>query len=236
MGRDNDNGKWSGKALASARYMTLDKGEKQEAKAKRKREFQHRRAAVTELSVQHMYRRAFSEVRLMDAARDLMPFKKGYSYHFITAGDVDMLSYLKVILNCQDIIEMVASTWSMHGEDLFQLVDWLRGGRIRRMLLCVGANFPQSYKTEWAQLCAAAEEMPALRVKVFMNHAKIFAGVGTSFPFVVETSANLNTNPRTEFGIITIDDHLRDFYASYFEAIEGFDINTPQSADDDDDE
>jgi len=35
-------------------------------------------------------------------------------------------------------------------------------------------------------------------------HAKIFAGHGPKFYFGIQTSANINTNPRTENGCITI--------------------------------
>ncbi len=60
------------------------------------------------------------------------------------------------------------------------------------------------------------------RVAVFRNHAKIFAGSGDKFYFGVETSANINTNPRTENGCITIEKEIYEFYKAYFDGIVSF--------------
>lgn len=57
------------------------------------------------------------------------------------------------------------------------------------------------------------------RVVSFKNHSKIFAGVGEKFAFVIESSANINTNPRTEQGVITISRDLFEFYKQYFDGI-----------------
>lgn len=40
--------------------------------------------------------------------------------------------------------------------------------------------------------------------------------------FVIESSANINTNPRTEQGVITIDRGLVDFYKNYFDKIKSY--------------
>ena len=61
------------------------------------------------------------------------------------------------------------------------------------------------------------------RVAVFKNHAKIFAGYGDKFYFGIETSANINTNPRSESGCITIDKKLFQFYKDYFDEVISFD-------------
>ena len=42
------------------------------------------------------------------------------------------------------------------------------------------------------------------------------------FSFAIETSANINTNPRTEQGTITLDDGLFRFYKDYFDGIASF--------------
>ena len=47
------------------------------------------------LSLKYEYRRAYSETKLLDFD---IQFKKDHSYNFITAGDIDGLSYLKLIL------------------------------------------------------------------------------------------------------------------------------------------
>ena len=42
------------------------------------------------------------------------------------------------------------------------------------------------------------------------------------FYFGIQTSANINTNPRTEQGSITIDKGIFDFYKEYFDGIKSF--------------
>lgn len=60
------------------------------------------------------------------------------------------------------------------------------------------------------------------RIAVFKNHSKIYAGIGNKFAFGIETSANINTNPRAENGCITINAELFQFYKDYFDGIKSF--------------
>jgi hypothetical protein len=60
------------------------------------------------------------------------------------------------------------------------------------------------------------------RVCIFRNHAKVMAGFGNAFDFVIESSANVNTNPRTEQTCITIDTGLARFYKEFYDEINNF--------------
>jgi len=86
----------------------------------------------------------------------------------------------------------------------------------------VGEIFPGTYRLEYALLKPMIESYGG-RVAVFRNHAKIFAGYGDKFHFGIETSANINTNPRSEQGVITIDKAIFTFYKDYFDKIVSFD-------------
>ena len=103
-----------------------------------------------ELSTNYLYRRAFSETQLLD----VLPkeFKDGYSYNCITAGDVDSLSYLKVVLRQQDLDYCLFSTWCMAAEDILQFRQWVEEGRIKKLDAYVGEIFPNSYKIEYKML------------------------------------------------------------------------------------
>lgn len=168
---------------------------------------------------QNTYRRAFSETQLLDIVD--APFHNGESHHFITGGDVDALSFLKIILRQQDLDYCLFSTWCMASEDVYQIQDWLESGKIKKMDAYVGEIFPGSYRLEYGLLKPIIEKHGG-RVAVFKNHAKIFAGYGDKFYFGIETSANINTNPRTENGCITIEKEIFDFYKEYFDGIIGF--------------
>ena len=85
----------------------------------------------------------------------------------------------------------------------------------------VGEIFPKTYFKEYSLLKPVIEKFGG-RVAVFRNHAKIFAGYGDKFHFGFEGSANINTNPRTENGCITISKEIFDFYFNYFNGIVSF--------------
>ena len=180
-----------------------------------------RTVECVELSTSYLYRRAYSETQLLD----VLPkeFKEGCSYNCITAGDVDSLSYLKVVLRQQDLDYCLFSTWCMAAEDILQFRHWVEEGRIKKLDAYVGEIFPNSYKIEYKMLKDMYAELNCGRIAVFKNHSKIFAGYGDKFYFGIQTSANINTNPRTENGCITIDKGIYEFYKEYFDGIVSFD-------------
>lgn len=112
----------------------------------------HRRTTQCyELSTKYLYRRAFSETSLLDAC-GAFEFQEGHSYHFITGGDVDSLSYLKAILRQQPLTYCLFSTWCMAAEDILQFEEWLKTGRIEHLDAYVGEIFPNSYRIEYSLL------------------------------------------------------------------------------------
>ena len=158
-----------------------------------------RKTLCLELSPAFEYRRAFSEVKMLEAMR-YVKLQAGVSYNFITAGDVDSLSYLKVVLNQHSLDYLILSTWRMNAEDILQVRKWVEENRIRKLDMYIGEIFPSNYKIEWAMIKDMYREMPGLgRVAVFYNHSKIYAGYNKedNFYFGIQTSANINQNPRT---------------------------------------
>lgn len=109
----------------------------------------------------------------------------------------------------------------MASEDIYQIQEWLEAGKIKRMDVYAGEIFPGTYRLEYALLVPIIQAHGG-RVAIFRNHSKIFAGYGDKFAFGVETSANVNTNPRTENGCITIGRDIYEFYREYFDGIVGF--------------
>lgn len=180
-----------------------------------------RRSTVLKRRDAHTYRRAFGETQLLDLVYEHTPFKDGESYHFLTGGDVDGLSFLRIILRQQPLDYLMLSTWCMAQEDVFEIRDWLDSGKIKRCDAYVGEIFPGSYTIEYKFLKETIEAHGG-KVAVFRNHAKIFAGYGPLFHFGIESSANINTNPRTENACITIGEEIFDFYNDYFSNINSF--------------
>jgi len=172
-----------------------------------------------ERKAKQTYRRAFSETQLLDLVQTLEP---DHLYNFITGGDVDGLSYLKLVLRSQDIDYCLFSTWCMATEDIYQIRDWLKDGKIKKMDAFVGEIFPGTYRMQYNLLKPIIEKSDG-RVAVFRNHSKIFAGYGDKFHFGIQTSANINTNPRTEQGCIQTTEEIYQFYYDYFSGIRSFD-------------
>ena len=110
----------------------------------------------------------------------------------------------------------------MAAEDILQFRKWVEDGIIEILDIYCGEIFPNQYKIEWAMLVKMYDELKCGKLAYFRNHSKIFAGVGEDFDFGIQTSANINTNPRTEQGCITIGCGLYDFYKSYFDGIRSF--------------
>jgi len=172
-------------------------------------------------STKHVYRRAFSELSLLDLCENI-PFENGNSIHFLTAGNIDSLSFLKLILRKQHLDYCLFSTWCMAPEDILQFNTWLKEGKINKLDAYVGEIFPTTYKKEFEFLKEVFENNKCGRIAVFKNHSKIYAGYGSGFYFGIESSANINTNPRTENACITIDKGIFEFYKEYFDGIKSF--------------
>lgn len=167
---------------------------------------------------QNIYRRAFSELQLIE---NLEPLKPEMSYHVISGGDVDALSFLKHILKQQALDYCLFSTWCMAMDDVQQIQEWMKTGRIKRMDAYCGEIFPGSYRKEYEALKPIIEEGGG-RVAIFRNHSKVFAGTGPLYSFGIASSANINTNPRTENTIITTSRDCFIFYKDFFDGVKSF--------------
>ncbi len=178
----------------------------------------------TELSLKYEYRRAFSEVQLLDClGTNGFRFEMGRCYCFISGGDVDSLSFLKAVLRQQSISQLVVSTWCMAVQDIIELRGWIEAGRIGKMDIYLGEIFKGSYAYEYATLKELYERNPGIgRMAIFRNHSKVMAGRGELFPFAILSSANINTNPRCEQTCIITDDGAFEFYKNYFDGINSF--------------
>lgn len=213
------NDKYEFKKLENGQLIAIPKTKE---KKQRDKGFGNRRQTeVLVLSDNYLYRRAFSTMQLIKNIKQ-EDFKLGNSIHVITGGNVDQLSYLELILLQQPLEYCLISTWVINEEDVKQIEEWIDKGLLKNVDFYVGEIFPNQYVIAYSMLNKMIERTNCGRICVFRNHSKIIAGVGNKFPFVVETSANVNTNPRTEQGVITMNKELVYFYKQYFDGIKGF--------------
>lgn len=194
---------------AIARQHVLDTAAQGEARAHRSR-------------TKHQARRATAEKHLAE----ILPatFADGDSWHVISRGDIDALSYLQHALAAMPFDRVLLSTWCMAEPDLVQLRAWLDTGRIDQLDLYVGEIFPSQYSAEYTAALALADDFGA-RIVIARNHSKVICAGNESADYflVMEGSANVNTNPRIEQTTITRDRALFDFYLDFFNGLRSID-------------
>lgn len=168
----------------------------------------------------HKTRRITSEINL----NQVMPwrFNPGEVWHCISQGDVDSLTYLRVIVKQQRLRYLLLSTWCMANTDIEEIGSWVDAGYIDRVDFYVGEIFTSRYASEFTTLKELCERTGG-RVALFRNHSKIMAGFGEKFDFAIESSANVNTNPRCEQATISIDSSVARFYKEFFDGVKSFD-------------
>lgn len=177
------------------------------------------RAKVKKVMSRHKMRRIISECNL---EKELpWHFENGAAYHCLSWGDVDSLTYLRVIVKQQKIKFALLSTWCMAMEDCKEIESWIENGYIQRMDFYVGEIFKASYTPEYEKLIEISKKFGG-RVCVFRNHSKVMVTLGEKFDAVIESSANVNTNPRTEQTTITIDSELANWYKNQFDGFHSF--------------
>lgn len=154
-------------------------------------------------------------------------FEPGVAYHCFSFGDVDALTYLRCILKQQPIEYLLLSTWCMSMTDVSEISGWIERGIIGRADFYDGEIFQASYADIYLALKDLCKGLGG-RVAIFSNHSKVMAGFGKNFDFAIESSANVNTNPRSECAVVTIDSTLARFYKEeIFDNIKSFNNDFP---------
>ena len=173
----------------------------------------------------HEQRRILSEVAL---EKELTwHFEKGVTYHVLSWGDIDSLTYLRLLVKQQYIEYAMITTWAMAATDIKEIGLWLDKGYIGRLDFYVGDIFKSSYELETKMLHEICIKHKC-KFAVLKNHSKMITAFGEKFDAVVESSANLNTNPRIEQAAITIDTELALFYKNIFDEFQPFNTDFEQ--------
>ena len=170
----------------------------------------------------HAMRRVLSELAL---EKELpWHFEQGVSYHCISFGDVDALTYMRVVVKQQPIRYALVSTWCMASEAIREIRTWIEQGYIGRCDFYVGEIFKASYFKQYEELQELCKTLGG-RFVICRNHAKIMVLIGERFDCVIESSANVNTNPRIEQAVITTSSELSYWYKEFFDGIKSFERN-----------
>jgi len=182
-------------------------------------------------NTRHETRAALSERRL-ESTLD-WHLQKGTTYHCISGGDVDALSYLRAIARTQPLDYVLISSWVIGKADVEEIASWKRRGFIKRLDFYVGEYFANGDRTSRMETYEAIKKLvePDGRVCIYRNHAKITVGFGRDYDFSIASSANINTNPRIENTTITVDTGVATFYKEFYDGLKpynsGYEGRTP---------
>jgi len=174
------------------------------------------RAAVTR--ERHILRRALSEQHMNEILD--WHLQEGCAYHIISGGDIDSLTFLRGIVKQQHIRYCIVSSWVFAMEDAEEMADWLAKGYVDRIDVYTGELTIQHYAGIFDYLERTLPQYGG-RIISFRNHCKVMVFYGDEFSGAIESSSNVNTNPRTEQTCITVDRGLADFYKKFFDDVDG---------------
>ena len=166
-------------------------------------------------------RRALSEQHMNEVLD--WHLEEGCAYHVISAGDVDFMTYMRGIVKQHPLDYLLCSTWCMAMEDAQEIGAWLKRGMVKRCDVYVGEIFIQHYMAIFEFLADLLPEFGG-RLCMQRNHAKVMVGYwhgddGAVHGVAVTSSANINTNPRVEQAVITVDKQVADFYKEFFDGL-----------------
>ena len=144
------------------------------------------------------------------------------AYHCISHGDVDSLSYLAHLVKSAKFDAVLISTWCMAMPDVDLVLHWIATGQVGRADFYGGEILPGSYPDETDKLDRAQAEGRPVSLTIARNHAKIMLAHNTEddLYIAIESSANVNTNPRIEQTCITRDRELWEFYREFFTGLQ----------------
>lgn len=204
--------------------LDIDDGSEKVTEVKAKKKIKQDPNADVSLQVfrsrqNHIKRRAFSE-QAMNEALD-WHLQEGYTYHCISGGDVDSLTYLRGIVKQQKLDYCLISTWCMAMTDAEEVRNWMARGLVKRLDMYVGEIFTGSYGDVFDELSELVKGCGG-RICVTRNHSKVMVGYGKEYAFAIASSANVNTNPRIEQTTITIDKGVADFYKEFYDGLQPF--------------
>jgi len=147
---------------------------------------------------------------------DVLPLRiePGTSFHVLSGGDIDALSYLRVIFaNTGYFKNVTISSWRISMPAMQQLHAWMDAGLIDRLNLVVDKRFARLSLDVLEYAKSFIYEYGG-NISVTLTHAKItlLENSDKNLYYVLESSANLNINKRLEHTTIYNDKGLHDFY------------------------
>lgn len=112
-----------------------------------------------------------------------------------------------------------------------EIEHWLDTGKIDQFDLYAGEIFPSQYGDEYETMLRMCDTYDC-RLVIARNHSKVTlaSNLAEEYRLVVESSANVNTNPRIEQTAIHCSDELHAFYLEFFGGLRSIDKHSARQA------
>lgn len=146
----------------------------------------------------------------------------GTVYKFVTDGGFSSISFIKFIADRCHINKLYASSFRIGKKELLLISSLYNAGRIDDCFFAVGTLMASGSKSDrkygyyncFKDLC----DRNGWDYAMVNNHSKILLFDTDEGKFVIETSSNLNENPKIEQFSFERDEELYEFYRGVFTA------------------
>ena len=167
----------------------------------------------------HLTRRAKSNAKLTE----ILPrqIEEGESWHVLSSGDIDVLSFTAHLISQTTYFEyLLIATWRINLEDLKVVRKWVESGLVERFDLIIDVRFQRLSPDEYQFAKELAREFSG-RIVLARNHAKVtlLKSLERNIFYVLESSANVNTNHRLEQTTLHASRSLFEFYETFFKSL-----------------
>ncbi len=168
-------------------------------------------------------RKKFNIIKAKTELKELMPdLPENYVYKFISNGGFSAISFVMLVAEATKINNLYVSSFRIGKKEL-QIIDTLhKKGIIENCCFAVGTLMKNDseaikkygYYENFEKVC----KDNGFRYCTVNNHSKIILFDTDVGKYILETSSNLNTNPKIEQFSFEKDDELFDFYKKCFES------------------
>lgn len=151
--------------------------------------------------------------------------RDGDCYHCFSYGEVDQISYIRHLLKDQRAEYMMLATWAIDTDGTNDIFKWMDAGLIGRCDVWIGDYVRKRHDGKEYRNLLEGITARGGKVTYFFNHAKIAVIFGERYDVVLESSANINWNPRSENAVITASTELAEFYRDIFYQIHAHNVD-----------
>jgi hypothetical protein len=149
---------------------------------------------------------------------------KGECYKFISlSGGFASVNFIKTIANKEPIEELTASTLRIGEKQFICLSNLSKREKLQRATFFIGSimeeDAAKNKKYDYYTRFMDTAKNFGWEVYVVNNHSKIILMRTNENYYVLETSSNLNENPKIEQYSLENSKELYDFYYNFFEIL-----------------